>query len=156
MARRKESSEGFLQRWSRRKTSPDADEVETPTEQQQASTDSTPEREQPSSEHTDAAQEKPAWQRDDADPEERRQALRDLFQQSKFNQTDGLEEYENDYNYQKFAKLGGIVTHEMRRFIERQTKLSESEQKNTDTDVHDKTVNNDSEPPEDDEDNRLG
>lgn len=154
MARRDESSEGFLQRWSRRKTAPDADEAETQTEQQPSSTDSSPDDQQPSSEHIDAAQEKPIWQRDDADPAERRQALRDLFQQSKFNQTDGLEEYENDYNYQKFAKLGGIVTHEMRRFIEPRTTPSEPQQ--SDKDIHDESVNNDSEPPQDDEDNRLG
>lgn len=151
MAARKDTSENFLQRWSRRKTAPETPEAES---DRVAEAPVSPAEEQPpAGGPAESEQDKPIWQRQDADPAERRQALKDLFQQSKFNQTDGLEEYENDYNYKNFAKLGAIVTHEMRRFIERQAASSESPA--DDANPQDKTVN-DSEHTEDDEDNRLG
>ena len=43
----------------------------------------------------------------------RRLALRKLFHSPVFNVTDGLDDYAEDYT--KFAKLGNIVTHDMRR-----------------------------------------
>lgn len=149
MAARKETSESFLQRWSRRKSSPATpEEAEPASAETQSGTEMTPDA-QPS---TTPAEEKPIWQRQDADPAERRQALRDLFQQSKFNQTDGLEEYENDYNYRNFAKLGAIVTHEMRRYIERQAAQSDAIK---DHSASDGKANHDSERSDNDEDNRL-
>lgn len=152
MAARKDTPENFLQRWSRRKSSHEIPEgVEPAPAEQKSGTDMAPD-EQPQASAT-PAEEKPIWQRQDADPAERRQALRDLFQQSKFNQTDGLEEYENDYNYRNFAKLGAIVTHEMRRYIERQAAQSDDVK---DQSASDDKANNDSERPDNDEDNRLG
>lgn len=153
MAARKDTPENFLQRWSRRKSSHEIPEEADPAPaEQQSGTDMAPD-EQPQEASATPAEEKPIWQRQDADPAERRQALRDLFQQSKFNQTDGLEEYENDYNYRNFAKLGTIVTHEMRRYIERQAAQSDDLK---DHSASDDSANNDSERPDNDEDNRLG
>lgn len=155
MAARKDTPESFLQRWSRRKNAPETPDAESKPDSPQEKPPSAESAQTPPAETTETDAETPIWQRADVDPAERRQALKDLFQQSKFNQTDGLEEYENDYNYQKFAKLGSIVTHEMRRFIERQTEQSEHSQ-NKISSADDKTVNIDPQPPENDEDNPLG
>jgi hypothetical protein len=51
----------------------------------------------------------------------RRLALRKLFHFQQFNITDGLNDYDGDYT--NFEKLGGIVTHEMKRLLEREAKL---------------------------------
>jgi CobQ-like glutamine amidotransferase family enzyme len=45
----------------------------------------------------------------------RRLALRKLFHSPVFNVTDGLDDYAEDYT--TFAKLGNIVTHDMRRMM---------------------------------------
>jgi hypothetical protein len=46
----------------------------------------------------------------------RRLALRKLFRSPGFNITDGLDDYDEDFT--QFAKLGDIVTHDMRRMME--------------------------------------
>jgi hypothetical protein len=46
----------------------------------------------------------------------RRLALRKLFHSPVFNVTDGLDDYAEDYT--TFAKLGNIVTHDMRRMMD--------------------------------------
>ena len=46
----------------------------------------------------------------------RQQALRKLFHFEKFNLTDGLNDYDEDYT--QFEKLGNIVTHEMKRLLD--------------------------------------
>ena len=48
----------------------------------------------------------------------RRLALRKLFSLPKYNITDGLDDYNEDFT--NFAKLGNILTHEMRRALERE------------------------------------
>ena len=48
----------------------------------------------------------------------RRQALRELYSQPDFNITDGLNDYDEDYT--QFAGLGSLVTHEMKRMLERE------------------------------------
>lgn len=47
----------------------------------------------------------------------RRLALRKLFSQPSFNVTDGLNDYDEDYT--QFAKLGNVITHEMKRMLQR-------------------------------------
>lgn len=52
-------------------------------------------------------------------PEEiRGQALRKLFHLPQFNATDGLDDYAE--SFRKFSGLGSILTHEMRRALERE------------------------------------
>ncbi|MDX1572747.1 MAG: DUF3306 domain-containing protein, partial [Methylophaga sp.] len=81
---------------------------ETPVEQPEATSQET------------GASARPAWQDPELDKTSRRQALRDIFQKPGIGQPDGLDEYERDYNYHNFAKLGDVVTHEMHRLLEKQ------------------------------------
>jgi hypothetical protein len=53
----------------------------------------------------------------------RKAALRKLFRQSRFNAVDGLDDYAEDYT--SFEPLGDLVTHEMRRMLERARKALE-------------------------------
>jgi hypothetical protein len=53
----------------------------------------------------------------------RKAALRKLFSQSRFNAVDGLDDYAEDYT--RFEPLGNVVTHEMRRMLERARKALE-------------------------------
>ena len=48
----------------------------------------------------------------------RRLALRKLFSQPGFNVTDGLNDYDEDYT--QFAGLGNVITHEMKRMLQRE------------------------------------
>ncbi len=48
----------------------------------------------------------------------RRMALRRLFHLPQFNVTDGLDDYDEDYTL--FEGLGGTITYEMRRLLERE------------------------------------
>jgi len=106
--------QGFLSRWSRRKLDQDSAEeeqsltpaAEEPVEIVEASDQIT---------DTDSEQEKPIWQRDDVDEETRKSALRALFRKPEFNVRDGLNEYDDDFT--KFASLGNVVTHEMKRML---------------------------------------
>jgi hypothetical protein len=50
----------------------------------------------------------------------RKAALRKLFSQSRFNKVDGLDDYAEDFT--RFEPLGDLVTHEMRRMLERARK----------------------------------
>ena len=109
-----EHEQGFLSRWSRRKLDQDSAEeeesltpaTEEPVETVEASDQIT---------DTDSEQEKPIWQRDDVDEETRKSALRALFRKPEFNVRDGLNEYDDDFT--KFASLGNVVTHEMKRML---------------------------------------
>jgi len=112
-----EHSKPFLSRWSRRKLAvEEAAEIEkkTAAEITPESTSTVEVTEAPDTAQTQSVEDKPLWQRDDIDPREKQQAMRDLFRKPKFNQVDGLDEYDNDYNYHNFAKLGDVITHEMR------------------------------------------
>jgi hypothetical protein len=48
----------------------------------------------------------------------RHQAMRKLFAQPDFNITDGLNDYDEDYT--QFAGLGKVITHEMKRMLQRE------------------------------------
>ena len=56
----------------------------------------------------------------------RRQALRKLFHLPAFNVTDGLNDYDEDYT--RFAGLGSVVTHEMKRMLKRELEAKEVSQ----------------------------
>ncbi|HAO23906.1 MULTISPECIES: DUF3306 domain-containing protein [unclassified Methylophaga] len=122
----KSASENFLARWSRRKQQ---SEVLT-----NHAVENSPDVEPSEPAVAKDPAELPIWQRDDVDPETRQQALRDLFRKPGFNKTDGLEEYENDYNYHAFAGLGSVVTHEMKRMLERQLEADETAEPSTTAD----------------------
>jgi hypothetical protein len=63
----------------------------------------------------------------------RRQALRKLFSQPAFNVTDGLNDYDEDYT--KFAGLGNIITHEMKRMLKRELDALQEEPESPDAAV---------------------
>jgi len=125
----KSASENFLSRWSRRKQQ--SETIAEPVKQQ-------PDVTEDNSPSVPPAEKDPAdlpiWQQEDADPQAKQQALRDLFRKPGFNKTDGLEEYENDYNYQAFAGLGSVVTHEMKRMLERELAADEAAEQPATTD----------------------
>lgn len=149
----KSASENFLSRWSRRKQQTNIAE-ETATEQSALTEQDLTDEPAPAKEPADL----PVWQRENVDPETKKKALRDLFRKPGFNQTDGLEEYENDYNYHAFAGLGSVVTHEMKRMLERQLAEDEAtEQPVTANPAEDAEQNNDTKPRtnRDEEDNPI-
>ncbi len=111
---------GFLSRWSSRKLkktdqpAPASDDSAIDAKQSDIAVENTPEA------SPEPASEQAAWQNPELDPANRRQALRDIFQKPGIGLPDGLDEYERDYNYHNFAKLGDVVTHEMCRLLEKQ------------------------------------
>lgn len=108
---------GFLSRWSSRKLRktdlPPAKSEDSPGQENQVETVA----ESPAG---TTAESQPVWQNPELDTASRRQALRDIFKKPGIGVPDGLDEYERDYNYHNFAKLGDVVTHEMRRLLEKQ------------------------------------
>jgi len=93
----------------------------------------------------------------------RRQALNKLFHLPHYNITDGLNDYDEDYT--SFTKLGNVITHEMRRMMEIEEKLSQQnvdeEQKKQDATLQgeNQTANNEqivmSEPIASDEETKV-
>jgi hypothetical protein len=55
----------------------------------------------------------------------RRLALRKLFSQPSFNITDGLNDYDEDFT--QFTGLGSVITHEMKRLLEREQVAAEGQ-----------------------------
>ncbi len=109
-----EHEQGFLSRWSKRKLDQDSNAEQpslTPAVEEPAETAEQPDQ----ITDTETKQEKPLWQRDDVDEDTRKSALRALFRKPEFNVRDGLNEYDDDFT--KFASLGNIVTHEMKRML---------------------------------------
>ncbi len=112
---------GFLSRWSSRKLQKADQQTDKPDDSLVEPVSAETPLEQPEATPQDTgASERPAWQDPELDKTSRRQALRDIFQKPGIGQPDGLDEYERDYNYHNFAKLGDVVTHEMRRLLEKQ------------------------------------
>lgn len=120
------SQEDFLARWSRRKVAEEQGTTQDETaalQQQDGTTDN-----EPASELTDA--DMPPLESLDEDSDFapflstgvsdglRQQALRILFGQSAFNITDGLNDYDEDFT--EFTKLGNVITHEMKRALQRE------------------------------------
>lgn len=143
----KPAAENFLSRWSRRKQ-----QSETVTEPPTENLTEIEQAELPQETAAKEPVELPIWQREDVDPETKQQALRDLFRKPGFNKTDGLEEYENDYNYQNFAGLGSVVTHEMKRFLERQLAADETAEQSTTADSAENPMQDEQAKPRDNRD----
>lgn len=120
---------GFLSRWSQRKLSP-AEDAETLPEEVKTDAEAIELPEETVEANTVIDEEQPIWQRDDVDAETKKAALRTLFKKPEFNVRDGLNEYDDDFT--KFASLGNVVTHEMKRMLklaEEKTRPDTSEQK---------------------------
>jgi hypothetical protein len=123
-----DSREDFLARWSRRKLDARHDAPEVPGDTAVAVTPSgtpavEPEREltdadMPPIETLDADSDYAAFLSPGVSDDLRQQALRKLFSQPDFNSTDGLNDYDEDFT--QFAGLGSIVTHEMKRLLQRE------------------------------------
>ncbi|MCX4190617.1 DUF3306 domain-containing protein [Methylophaga sp. OBS3] len=111
---------GFFSRWSARKLeqSSPAEEAQQPTIPAEDNVEPAPEV--IATELVETESPTPAWQNPELDAASRKQALRDIFRKPGIGKPDGLDEYENDYNYQNFASLGDVVTHEMRRMLDKQ------------------------------------
>ena len=118
----------FLERWSRRKleTQPGSEDVAAGESAEANSL--APLAEEPEQVLTDA--DMPPIETLDGDSDYspflspgvsddlRQQAMRKLFTQPDFNITDGLNDYDEDYT--QFAGLGKIITHEMKRVLQRE------------------------------------
>lgn len=137
---------GFLSRWSSRKLV----KTETQIEQKEQELAESPQVDAMTDKLAEAADaQKPDWQNPELDAVSRRQALRDIFNKPGIGIPDGLDEYERDYDYHNFAKLGDVVTHEMRRMLEQQ--MNELTATNPEADSHNDNKPESSEP----EDNKL-
>jgi hypothetical protein len=125
-----DSQEDCLARWSRRKVAQEqgATDAEAVALQQTGTPD-----DEAASELTDADMPPLESLNEDSDFAPflstgvsdglRQQALRILFSQSAFNITDGLNDYDEDFT--EFTKLGNVITHEMKRALQRE--LAEEE-----------------------------
>lgn len=110
---------GFLTRWSRRKRQPDADAVVegAPAVVEAAATEPEPEPlltddDMPPVESLNEGSDYSGFLSPGVSEELRQLALRKLFRAASFNIPDGLDDYDEDFT--SFAKLGDIVTREMR------------------------------------------
>ncbi len=112
----REHEQGFLSRWSSRKLDIDsADKEESLPVESEAPSEAVDSPEQAQAAEAESEQETPLWQRDDVDEDSKKAALRALFRKPDFNIRDGLNEYDDDFT--RFASLGNIVTHEMKRML---------------------------------------
>jgi hypothetical protein len=58
----------------------------------------------------------------------RKQALRKLFHLPGLHVSDGLDDYDEDFS--RFAGLGNVITHEMKRMLEREWKAAKGAEQN--------------------------
>jgi hypothetical protein len=123
-----DSQEDFLARWSRRKLNvrhddPDAPGNESAAVMPPAPPVAGPERvltdaDMPPLETLDENSDFSSFLSPGVSDDLRQQALRKLFSQSAYNVTDGLNDYDEDFT--QFAGLGKVVTHEMKRLLQRE------------------------------------
>lgn len=128
-----DSSEGvFLERWSRRKTAARKGETDIealssapapglPDEEASAAEAEPPpltDADMPPIESLDKDSDYSVFMSPKVSDQLRTQALRKLFHLPAFNITDGLNDYDEDYT--RFAGLGSVVTHEMKRLLKRE------------------------------------
>jgi len=124
-----EGGDGFLSRWSKRKlaarsgdpapsgpepVAPEPEPAAGPPEEERELTDA----DMPPIESLTADSDYSGFFSPKVSEELRQLALRKLFHLPGVNVTDGLDDYAEDYT--RFTKLGEVVTHEMRRMLERE------------------------------------
>ena len=121
----------FLNRWSQRKTACRKDEAvaaaapaaQSPLQDATTIVDSKPRQElmdadMPSIDSLDSNSDFSVFMSPKVSEQLRTLALRKLFHMPAFNVTDGLNDYDEDYT--GFAGLGNVVTHEMKRMLQRE------------------------------------
>lgn len=123
-----DSQEDLLARWSRRKLDARRADPDAPGNEPAVVAVPAPPAVEPERELTDADMPpiETLGENSDFSPflspgvsdDLRQQALRKLFSQADFNITDGLNDYDEDFT--QFAGLGSIVTHEMKRLLQRE------------------------------------
>ena len=115
------SEEGFLARWSHRKQQADSEESIAQADQplavaQDAAEPLPTDADMPPLDSLTEESDYSGFLSPKVSDELRKLALRKLFQSARFNLRDGLDDYDEDFT--SFAKLGDIVTAEMRRRLE--------------------------------------
>ncbi len=123
--------EGFLSRWSRRKQAardsqeradhPASSSVSLPSEHREPPAEEIREltdQDMPPLESLDENSDYSGFLSPKVSDDLRRLALRKLFHLPQFNVTDGLDDYAEDFT--TFQGLGGVITQEMRRLLERE------------------------------------
>lgn len=128
-----ELEQGFLARWSQRKLqterlAPPQTEVLAPplaaeAEDSEISVAALTDADMPPVESLGEASDYRGFLSPKVSEALRKAALRKLFSQSRFNAVDGLDDYAEDFT--RFEPLGDLVTHEMRRVLERARKALE-------------------------------
>lgn len=132
--------EDFLERWSRRKletqpgsedaTAGESGEANSPVpladEPEQVLTDT----DMPPVETLDEDSDYSPFLSPGVSDDLRQQAMRKLFTQPEFNITDGLNDYDEDYT--KFTGLGKVITHEMKRMLQRELDADKAAAETTD------------------------
>lgn len=123
-----DSREEFLARWSRRKLDVQRDSQEVLVNETAAVTPPKPPAVEQERELTDADMPPIETLDEDSDfspflspgvsDDLRQQALRKLFAQPAYNMTDGLNDYDEDFT--QFTGLGKVITHEMKRMLQRE------------------------------------
>lgn len=160
-----DDGEGFLERWSRRKTEatrtvdeppaePTDDVSATAAETHDATTTTTDESpvepELPPLDSLDENSNYSAFLAPGVSSDLKRQALRQLFQSPKFNIRDGLDDYDLDFT--SFEPLGDIITadmrHRMLRGLEKLAELDDAADDGTEEPLTDESA--DSEQDDDD------
>jgi hypothetical protein len=117
------SGEGWLARWSRRKREAGRGEIEdapapaAPSgETGDGATEPPGDLDMPPLESLDEDSDYSGFMSPKVSDALRKQALRKLFATGVFNVRDGLDDYDDDFT--SFAKLGDVITAEMRRQLE--------------------------------------
>ena len=135
-----DEDEGFLPRWSRRKLGERKTDVTAGAESESTAREDTQmkrleaeaapqlqeltDADMPSVDSLDEHSDYTAFMSPKVSDRLRAQALRKLFHLPAYNITDGLNDYDEDYT--RFAGLGNIVTHEMKRMLKRELEESEA------------------------------
>jgi len=117
--------EDFGSRWSRRKLEAQNQQQDLSIQPRTESTDDRPaltDADMPAIDSLTEDSDYSGFLSPEVSEELRKQALRRLFLGSGFNVCDGLDDYDEDYT--SFAKLGDIVTADMRHQIEMEAKRS--------------------------------
>jgi hypothetical protein len=127
--------EDFLERWSRRKLDSQRDDQGIPADESSAAINVAPAAGEPDKVLTDADMPPIETLDEDSDyspflspgvsDDLRQEAMHKLFAQPDFNITDGLNDYDEDYT--KFAGLGSVITHEMKRMLQRELDAEKTE-----------------------------
>ncbi|MFW2438724.1 MAG: DUF3306 domain-containing protein [Arenicellales bacterium] len=149
--------EGLLTRWSRRKHEANADPADPvigmealaiPVVLEEAEEDLPEDSDMPALETLDEDSDYSGFMSPKVSEGLRTLALRQLFRGSMFNIRDGLDDYDDDFT--QFAKLGDVVTAEMRRQIARLKDVNDEELVEASDDDQDSVTDVYEEPPSED------